>query len=275
MPADLPLGKPTSYPVAYEPSLLVAIPRSEGRAALGLEGALPFEGVDVWNAHELSWLLPSGKPVVATAEFRIPASSPNLVESKSLKLYLNSLNGMRHQAPEDVAHLIHDDLQQVVGSALRVALHVAPDGDRVTLAAPEGTSLDGLEVTCDAGRVAPELLGGSADAGDPVEETLHSNLLRSNCPVTGQPDWAQVVIRYRGRAIDHGALLRYVVSFREHDEFHEQCVERMFVDLKTHCAPEALTVLARYTRRGGLDINPFRSDFEDPDDFANARVWRQ
>jgi 7-cyano-7-deazaguanine reductase len=275
MSADLPLGKRVPNPREYSPSLLVGILRSEGRSALGLGDALPFEGVDVWNAHELSWLLPSGKPVVATAEFRIPATSPKLVESKSLKLYLSSLNGMRHEAPEDVAHLIHDDLQQVVGSALRVALHVAPDGDRVTLAAPEGTCLDELDVACDADRLAPELLTGSADADDPVEETLHSNLLRSNCPVTGQPDWAQLVIRYRGGRIDPAALLRYVVSYREHDEFHEQCVERMFVDIKRHCAPKTLTVLARYTRRGGLDINPFRSDFEDPDGFVNARAWRQ
>jgi 7-cyano-7-deazaguanine reductase len=275
MSADTPLGKSVPNPREYSPSVLVGIPRADGRSDLGLGDVLPFEGVDVWNAHELSWLLPSGKPVVATAEFRIPASSPSLVESKSLKLYLNSLNGMRHEAPEDVAHLIHDDLEGVVGSALRVALHVAPDGDRVTLAAPEGACLDALDVTCDAGRLAPELLAGSADAGDPAEETLHSNLLRSNCPVTGQPDWAQVVIRYRGGRIDREALLRYVVSYREHDEFHEQCVERMFTDLKRHCTPDALTVLARYTRRGGLDINPFRSDFEDPDGFANARVWRQ
>lgn len=272
------MSGPSPYPRDYAPSVLVGIPRVEGRAALGLAADLPFSGVDVWHAHELSWLEPRGKPVVATAELRVPASSPNLLESKSLKLYLASWNGVRCASPGDVERTMAADLAQVVGSepALRLTLAPAPGAAPAPLVAPPGACIDGLDVSIDAYDVRPELLEGAVEEGgdvEEVEETLHSHLLRTNCPVTGQPDWATLVVRYHGRRIHPAALLRYLVSYRSHAAFHEHCVERIFVDLRRYCAPRALTVFALYTRRGGIDINPFRSDFEGAPD--GARAWRQ
>ena len=263
MNRDLPLGQATPYPERYDPTLLVAIPRREGRERLGLSDPPPFDGVDVWNAYELSWLDARGKPVVATGEIRVPASSPNLVESKSFKLYLNSLNGERLDTADLVAERIRADLTGTLGVAPNVRLTAVAEAPALTLAPPAGVCLDDLEVQIDTYSVDPGLLDGSVrDDAPEHEETVFSHLLRSRCPVTGQPDWATVTLRYRGPPIEHAALLRYLVSFRDHDEFHEQCVERLFADVKQHCRPSALSVLARYTRRGGLDINPFRSDFE-------------
>jgi len=273
MSADLPLGKPTQYPTDYDPSLLVAIPRAQGRDALGLAGELPFDGVDIWNAYELSWLEPSGKPVVATAVLRVPARSPNLVESKSLKLYLNSLNAARCASAAEVEQRIRRDVQDVVGCEVELTLQLTADDCPPGRGAPRGTCIDSTAVTIDHYKVTPELLAGSADASDPVEQTLYSELLKSNCPVTAQPDWATLIVSYEGGRIDHGALLRYVVSYRDHDEFHEQCVERVFLDVLRHCEPTALTVEARYTRRGGLDINPLRSNCGAR--AQNVRLWRQ
>lgn len=273
MAAELPLGKRIPYPREYAPSVLAGIPRDEGRAALGLTGVPPFAGVDLWNAHELSWLDTRGKPVVATAELWVPATSPRMVESKSLKLYLDSLNGMRHESAGAVRRLITTDVQRVVGAELEVRIELAAKSEPRRAAEPKGTCLDDADASIDVYDVAPELLEGSADPGVEVEETLYSHLLKSNCPVTGQPDWATVSLRYRGGRIDRTALLRYIVSYRNHDEFHEQCVERIFVDVQRQCHPSALTVFARYNRRGGIDINPFRSDFETLTD--NVRAWRQ
>jgi 7-cyano-7-deazaguanine reductase len=237
--ADLPLGKPTTYRDGYDPGLLCPFPRAPKRRELGLADVPPFAGFDLWNAYELSWLTPTGKPVVAMAEFRFPSTSPCLVESKSFKLYLNSLNQTRCADFDAVAGLLGRD----------------------------------LDVTIEHYALAPELLAGAADVTRTVAETVHSHLLKSNCLVTRQPDWASVLIRYRGPRIDPVALLRYLVSYRQHSEFHEQCVERIFVDLLRYCRPAQLTVYARYTRRGGLDINPFRSNFET--DIPNWRLARQ
>lgn len=273
MAVELPLGKRTPYPKEYTPSVLAGIPRDEGRAALGLTGALPFTGVDLWNAHELSWLDPKGKPVVATAELWIPATSPRMVESKSLKLYLDSLNGTRHESANALGRVITTDVQHVVGAELEVRIELAGKGEPPQADTPAGICLDDVDVAIDAYEVDPALLEGCADAGTEVEETLYSHLLKSNCPVTGQPDWATVLVRYHGGRIDRAALVRYIVSYRNHEAFHEQCVERIFTDLRRYCAPRALTVLARYNRRGGIDINPYRSDFETLTD--NVRAWRQ
>ena len=276
MVVDLPLGKETPQPEEYDPSVLVGIPRDEGRRGLGLSDPLPFTGVDLWNAHELSWLDREGKPVVATAELWVPATSPRILESKSLKLYLNSLSDTRHDDATAIQRVLTTDLQRVVGSELEVRLVLAPVAGPASSAAPEGTCLDDADVAIDAYDVDPGLLDGAADrchGGDDVEETLYSHLLKSNCPVTGQPDWATLFVRYRGGRIDRAALLRYVVSYRNHDAFHEDCVERIFTDVKARCRPRALTVFARYTRRGGIDINPFRSDFESLTE--NLRAWRQ
>jgi 7-cyano-7-deazaguanine reductase len=269
MTSKLPLGRPTDYPDRYAPELLCAVPRSEGRRELGLGAALPFGGEDVWNAWELTWLDRRGKPRAATAELRVPADSPNLVESKSLKLYLGSLAMTRFDADTDVAARVAEDLSRVAGRTVAVALGSPAAPPEPAFAELPGASIDEEPVACDAFDVDPSLLS----CGDEiVEESLHSHLLRSNCPVTGQPDMGSVLVRYRGPRIERGALLRYIVSYRRHCAFHESCIERMFVDLKVRCAPERLTVYGRYTRRGGIDINPFRSDHETHD--QNLRLWR-
>jgi 7-cyano-7-deazaguanine reductase len=250
---DIPLGREVAYPDRYDPGLLFPIPRALGRGDIGIrDDALPFAGHDRWHAYELSWLDARGKPVVATATLAVPADSPHLVESKSLKLYLNSLNGARFDSPERVRETIAADLSRAAGAAVSVDFglpHFAADDDAV--------SIDGLDVAID--RYGPPDATLLAVHDDVVEETLRSDLLKSNCPVTGQPDWATVRIAYRGPRIDRAGLLRYLVSFRDHAEFHEQCVERIFVDLVARCRCEALSVEARYTRRGGLDINPWRA----------------
>ena len=264
---------PAGPPAEYLPDLLQAIPRAEGRARLGIAEALPFAGEDIWNAYELSWLDGDGRPVVATGEVRIPADSPNLVESKSLKLYLNSLNGCRYESPEAVRSTIAADLSHVCRTEAQVGLHTSASAGAPAQGEPVGRCIDDAELGNPRYNLAPELLPDSADSQTLVAETLHSNLLKTNCPVTGQPDWATVMIRYRGPRIRRSALLAYLVSYRNHAEFHEQCVERMFVDIERYCQPTALSVYARYLRRGGLDINPFRSNFESPP--PNVRLLRQ
>jgi len=268
-----PLGKPTEYRSTYAPELLYPIPRQIKRDEIGvIAGQLPFVGEDLWNAYELSWLNPKGKPVVAVACFRVPADSPCLIESKSFKLYLNSFNQTVFADLAAVRACLASDLSAAAGAPVGVDIADLRDRPPACIAYPEAVLLDDLDIVCDRYQPAPELLG--TVAGDVVEETLVSHLLKSNCLVTGQPDWAMLVVRYRGRPIDRAGLLRYIVSFRNHNEFHEQCVERIYCDIRRHCAPTALAVHARYTRRGGLDINPFRSsgEFAAPD---NTREIRQ
>jgi len=271
---DLPLGKPSTYKDEYDPSLLCPFPRQAKRDEIGVEAAhLPFGGFDIWNAYELSWLNGRGKPVVAMAEFRFPCTSEFLIESKSFKLYLNSLNQTRFGTFSEVAAVLQRDLGRACGAPVRVDLLPLGTFFGRRLEELPGECLEDLDIEIDRYALDAELLAGSAGTGEVVEETLHSHLLKSNCLVTRQPDWGSVLIRYRGARIDREALLRYLVSFRRHSEFHEQCVERIFVDLQRYCRPEALTVYARYTRRGGLDINPFRSDFEN--EIGNWRLARQ
>ena len=248
---ELPLGRPVDYPRHYDAGLLFPIARSLGRHALGVEAALPFAGHDRWHAYELSWLDARGKPLVATATFTVPADSPNLVESKSLKLYLNSFNASRFDGADAVRARIAEDLARAAGAPVEVAFGLP------AITADAGELIDTLDVAIDD--YGPPNAGHlRADLADDADETLHSQLLKSNCPVTGQPDWADVRIAYQGPRIDRAGLLRYLVSFRDHAEFHEQCVERIFVDLMARCRPARLSVEARYTRRGGLDINPWR-----------------
>jgi len=270
-PEHSPLGKTTPYADRYDPSLLFAIPRQANREALGLADRLPFHGVDIWNAYELSWLDARGKPVVALAEFRVPAASPNLIESKSLKLYLNGFAGERiADTATLVATLVHD-LSETVGAV--VGVHLADARAPITASALDGLVLDDLPIDIDDyGPPNPDLLMVDP-AATPVAQTLVSHLLRSNCPVTGQPDWGSVRIACHGAPIDQAGLLRYLVSFRNHNEFHEHCVERIFMDITERCAPQQLSVYARYTRRGGLDINPFRSSTPMTPD--NLRTVRQ
>ena len=257
MTSELPLGREVAYPRAYDPLLLFPIPRAQGRAALGLGDAdLPFQGHDRWQAYELSWLDARGKPAVATATFLVPATSPCLIESKSLKLYLNSFNSARFMDAAEVRARIIADLSTAAGATVAVDFGLPPMADADDDAG--SIDIDAVDVAIDRyDHPAPELL--ACEPGVDADETLRSNLLKSNCPVTGQPDWASVHITYRGPRIDRAALLRYLVSFREHAGFHEQCVEQVFVDLMAHCRPTRLSVEARYTRRGGLDINPWRA----------------
>jgi len=270
---QLPLGKPTDYPADYDPSLLCPIPRRIKREELGLVEPLPFQGFDLWNAYELSWLTPRGKPVVAMGEFRIPCSSDYMIESKSLKLYLNSFNQTRFDDMESVCTLLRQDLTNATGAPVDVHLTGAAEVGAWQVRSLPGHCIDDLDLEITQYELQPELLALAVDPGQSVSETLYSHLLKSNCLVTRQPDWASVMVRYRGGRIDAEQLLRYLVSFRRHNEFHEQCVERIFFDLLRYCQPEQLTVYARYTRRGGLDINPFRSNFESQVD--NLRLPRQ
>ncbi len=268
-----PLGKATAYQSHYAPELLYPIPRQLKRSEIGIaDNALPFVGEDLWNAYELSWLNPKGKPVVAVGCFRMPVDSPNLIESKSFKLYLNSFNQTRFESIDSVSDTMARDLSAAAGAPVMVSLQALSSAPTAVIGLPQGTLIDDLDIACDQYQPTPDLLAPLP--GATIEETLFSHLLKSNCLVTGQPDWAMVVIRYRGRPIDRAGLLRYIVSFREHNEFHEQCVERIYSDIQRRCQPEALAVYARYTRRGGLDINPFRSsgEFGAPD---NTREIRQ
>lgn len=267
----LSLGQQSAYISQYTPSLLQPVPRSLNRDDLGLRGELPFQGCDVWTLYELSWLNAKGKPVVAIGEVFVPATSPNLIESKSFKLYLNSFNQTRCDSLEAVQALLVQDLSGCAGAPVSVTLFT-PDQAPHQIAQLPGECIDNLDIEVDGYEFDETLLQGAAGR-EIVEETLHSHLLKSNCLVTSQPDWGSVVIHYRGPRLDREKLLRYLISFRQHNEFHEQCIERIFTDLKHFCAPEQLTVHARYTRRGGLDINPFRSDWEPVP--ANLRLIRQ
>jgi 7-cyano-7-deazaguanine reductase len=270
---DSPLGKSSEYIATYTPSLLFPIARAAKWAELGLTAeTLPYQGVDFWNCFELSWLLPSGKPVVAIGEFAIPADSPNIIESKSFKLYLNSLNQTVFNDVGELLALLQRDLSEAAGKPVGVRVRSLAEVTAEGVATLPGPCIDELDVIIsNYAQPQPELLRCTADRI--VDESLHSHLLKSNCPVTGQPDWGSVVVQYRGAALDHASLLAYLVSFRQHADFHEQCVERIFLDLQRLLQPEYLTVYARYVRRGGLDINPYRSTAAIAPD--NRRLVRQ
>lgn len=250
------LGRQTPVADSYSPGLLYPISRASGREQIAPSGALPFVGTDLWHAYELSWLNAAARPVTFVGRFLMPASSPNMVESKSFKLYLNSLNNTRFDSTEQVRELIERDVAQVVGSQVTLQL-LAVDDASLAGARLDGVCLDDL----DAGvpDLAPEAQMLELRNSGRVEEKLFTHLLRSLCPVTGQPDWASVWIHYSGPPLVHESLLRYIIAYRSHQEFHEQCVERMFCHIHQRLAPEFLHIQAFYTRRGGLDINPFRS----------------
>ncbi|OLO02673.1 MULTISPECIES: NADPH-dependent 7-cyano-7-deazaguanine reductase QueF [Salinicola] len=254
---DAPLGQESAYPDRYDASLLFPIERAANRAPLGIEASsLPFVGGDEWWAFELSWLDLRGKPVVAIARFRLPADSPRLIESKSWKLYLNGFNQTTFAGRDAVIDFLQRDLGAAAGAPVTVELFGVDDAALAPRPMP-GECIDDIEIDIDRYTPSADLL--VCDGNDIVEETLHSHLLKSNCPVTGQPDWGSVLITYRGPRLDRAALLRYIVSYRQHQDFHEHCVEHIFVDLMARCLPHELLVMARYVRRGGLDINPWRA----------------
>lgn len=266
-----PLGRHTDYIDQYTPALLCSVPRWDARETLELDPeGLPFHGVDFWNAYEVSWLDSRGKPLVMMAEFCVPCNSRNLIESKSLKLYLNSFANTRFDSVNVVQALMEKDLSDCAGGPVDVRLLTLEAAAREPWLELTGTCVDRLELEmAEVDMVAPLIV----DQGPERTETLYSHLLRSLCPVTGQPDWATVVVRYTGAPISQVSLLRYIVSLRNHQGFHEQIIERIFVDLMRDCAPRHLTVYGRFTRRGGIDINPFRSNYEDRP--LNRRIVRQ
>jgi 7-cyano-7-deazaguanine reductase len=260
------LGQQSAYPNQYDPNLLFPIARSDNRSTLGLnlQSTPPFFGVDIWNAYELAWLNLKGKPQIALAEFIIPADSPNMIESKSFKLYLNSLNNTRFEDENQLRERLIADLSTAAGSKITTKINPTEAIAKKGMQEMGGVLLDRLDIEIDPHIPAdPHLLGVNEDFG-PIEQCLVSHLLKSNCPVTGQPDWASVQIRYQGRPILEEGLLRYLIGFRQLGEFHEHCVETIFSDIKRYCKPDKLSVYARYTRRGGLDINPFRTDHNAP-----------
>ncbi|MFP3569928.1 NADPH-dependent 7-cyano-7-deazaguanine reductase QueF [Paraburkholderia sp. SIMBA_030] len=272
-PEQSPLGKPSAYTEQYDASLLFPIARSNAREAIGIGAQLPFFGTDIWNAYELSWLNVRGKPQIAVATFYVPAESPNIVESKSFKLYLGSFAQTAFESMDVVRETIKRDVSASCGASVSVHLAAPHEFGKLQMEEFEGLSLDRLDLDTDVYQPDASLLKAALDEA-PVEETLVSNLLKSNCPVTGQPDWGSVQIRYVGPQIDHAGLLRYIISYRNHTGFHEQCVERIFIDVLKACRPVKLAVYARYTRRGGLDINPFRTNFNLPMP-DNMRLARQ
>ncbi|ARV20687.1 NADPH-dependent 7-cyano-7-deazaguanine reductase [Curvibacter sp. AEP1-3] len=278
-PEQSQLGKSSAYVDQYDASLLFPIPRSGKRAEIGITGAAPFFGADMWTAFELSWLNTRGKPQVALVHFTIPAESPNIIESKSFKLYLNSFNNTQFADASDVLQRLRTDIAEAAWrggpvQSVGVRLIAADQFDREPVYELDGLNLDRLDVECTRYQPAPELLSTAPAEEGVVSEVLVSNLLKSNCLVTGQPDWGSVQISYTGAQINQEGLLQYLISYRNHNEFHEQCVERIFMDIWSRCHPTKLTVYARYTRRGGLDINPFRTSHPQALP-ANTRTARQ
>ena len=269
----LTLGRATAYQAEYDASLLQGVPRKLNRDAIELSGQLPFHGTDIWTGYELSWLNAKGKPIVAILEVQLDINSVNLIESKSFKLYLNSFNQTKFDSVEAVQETLSRDLSTCAQGELSVKVIEPKFFNLERIIDLPGSCIDELDIEVNEYAFNPDHLLDSTDADKNVAETLNSNLLKSNCLITSQPDWGSVMIRYQGPKIDREKLLRYLISFRQHNEFHEQCVERIFVDLKKYCQCTKLTVYARYTRRGGLDINPYRSDFENPPE--SNRLARQ
>jgi 7-cyano-7-deazaguanine reductase len=267
---NLSLGKKTEYLETYTPQLLQGVPRSLNREEINLLETLPFTGTDRWTGYELSWLNPKGKPQVAILQCEVPATSTNLIESKSFKLYLNSFNQSQFESREQVQTVIGKDLSQCANAAVMVNLVSPKEFHSLIMSTLPAYSIDEQDIEINQYQLSPDLLTTETEW---VEESLCSDLLKSNCLITNQPDWGSVFIRYKGQKINHESLLKYLISFRKHNEFHEQCVERIFCDIMQYCAPQNLTVYARYTRRGGLDINPFRSNFENI--YPEFRLARQ
>jgi len=271
-PEQSELGKKAEYDPHYNPGKLFPIPRKVKRDEIGVPDKLPFFGFDLWNHYEVSWLNENGKPIVALAEIQYGCDTPYIIESKSMKLYFNSFNNTKFNNEESVKEIIKKDLEKNVGGLVSVNIFPLNTLNENKLYPNfEGECLDNLDIECSSYEVQPTFLKTENEL---VEEILFSNLLKSNCLVTNQPDWGSLQISYKGNKIDREGLLRYIVSFRNHNEFHEQCIERIFIDIMTHCKPDELTVYGRYTRRGGLDINPYRST-KKVSNMLNRRLCRQ
>ncbi|EKD55362.1 MAG: hypothetical protein ACD_60C00013G0004 [uncultured bacterium] len=272
-PEQSDLGKKVEYDPHYNPDKLFPIPRKTKRDEIGIPDHLPFFGFDLWNHYEVSWLNEKGKPLVALAEISYGCETPCIIESKSMKLYFNSFNNSRFKNENTLQEIIKKDLEERVGGETSVKIIPLSDlNNTISFKEFSGECLDQLDITCSSYQVEQSFLKTEEEQ---VEETLFSNLLKSNCLVTRQPDWASIQIAYAGKKINREGLLRYLVSFRNHNEFHEQCIERIFMDIMNHCKPKELSVYGRYTRRGGLDINPYRSTKNIFPDVKNIRLCRQ
>ncbi|MFT6221325.1 MAG: 7-cyano-7-deazaguanine reductase [Candidatus Endobugula sp.] len=272
MSIENPLGHHTSYPTQYDASLLFPIKRTVSRDKLSLGDELPFRGSDRWTAYEVSWIDTSGKPQIRVAEFILDSQSPNIIESKSFKLYLNSFNQTTFASEGDVKSKMAIDLSAVAGAPVLVSLQSLHYAKGLLIAEPIGACLDELTVDIRHYQPAPELL--SVSETKKVNEVVFSHLLKTNCPVTDQPDWATIFIEYSGFQISHESLLAYIISFRDHQDFHENSVERLYCDMQQYCRPESLAVYARYTRRGGLDINPLRTSYPSGRSLLEANTLR-
>lgn len=257
--AKIPLGKETIYESKYNPKLLFPIPRAANRLKIGIKSDLPFYGLDIWNAYELSWLNKKGLPQVAIAVFYIPCDSENIIESKSFKLYLNSFNQTEFSSALEIEDTLIRDLSQAANTDVLVQVENIDEYDPNMTNDLEGQCIDQQDIKIDKYQVDESFLTCDDDI---VEEILYSRLLKSNCPVTNQPDWATVFIKYKGKKINQAGLLKYICSFRDHNDFHENCIEQIYLAIMQQTTPEKLSVYGRFLRRGGLDINPFRSNFE-------------
>lgn len=266
-----PLGQKTVYHETYSPGLLFPIPRTLARDKIGIGSILPFDGVDVWSGYEISWLNLKGKPQIALADFTFPCRSPNVIESKTFKLYLNSFNQSQFESLAHVRQTLQNDLSNAADAQVTINLFPLSELKMRNLEEFSGICLDSLDIETNAYEPNKNFLITSPEM---IEETVYTDLFKSNCLVTGQPDWGSIFVRYYGPKIDREGLLKYFISFRRHSGFAEHCVEQIYYDILTRCTPERLTVYGRYTRRGGLDINPFRSNFE-KEPPANIRQIRQ
>lgn len=273
LPEQSELGKRTAYQSHYNPDLLFPIPRKLNREKINISEKLPFVGFDLWNHYEVSWLNDKGKPIVGFAEIRIDCNSPNIIESKSMKLYFNSFNNTKIKNRETLQNIIQNDLEKQIGSAIHLKID-SIDNKKQEILSPgfDGFCIDTLDIDCFEYTLNPNLLFTEETK---ISETLHSNLLKANCLVTQQPDWGSVQIQYQGKKINHEGLLRYLVSYRNGNDFSEQCIERIFMDIMQHCKPEALFIYGRFTRRGGIDINPYRSTKSVNPEPMNSRLCRQ
>ena len=268
---DNPLGKDTSYPDIYTPDLLFAIDRKDSRDQYMANETAVFHGIDIWNAWEFSWLDNSRRPIIGKLTLTFSSASEKIVESKSLKLYLNSFSNDQYQSTSKVIDLIKRDLSQLTKGDITASFETNDDNGRNQISAVKGYSIDHEEADFSHAEIMVNAL--RTDNNTQTEEVLYSEILRTNCPVTNQPDTGTIIIKYKGKKIHCGGLLSYINSYRGHNDFHEACVEKIFLDIKKYCQPDQLTVYARYNRRGGIDINPFRSDYEDNPE--NNRLWRQ
>lgn len=275
------LGKKTEYISTYNPDVLFPVPRQAKRDEIGVDSNnLPFKGYDCWNHYEVSWLNSKGKPIVALAEIFYDCTSEYIIESKSLKLYFNSFNNTKYNSKQQLKEIIEQDLSKCINIDVTVNIYDIDQHSYLDIQASlDGENIDNLDIECTEYMVKPDylLIEEASESGNSIEvsETLNSNLLKSNCLVTNQPDWGSVQITYKGNKINREGLLKYLISFRNHNEFHEQCIERIFVDIMKFCKPRELTVYGRYTRRGGLDINPFRTNLQNYKNNINTRLSRQ